>query len=1093
MNRTAGRGSRLLIGSLCASLAWSGHAAPLPLSQVPIALATPPAPNVFVTLDDSGSMAIGVPYVAGQEYPIPPGPTGNPIVAMPPAPRTYNDGYVNNPAPVNLPGAFLTQYNALPAAQRPAYLRWYAFYRDRTRAMKASVMNTFHSQKIPDGKMRLAWQGIWTSCASGFPTAGCNNAMWPLSDSEGGRTHRTNFYNWVRSVPAPGGTPLRAAYERVGQYLMTTGLNSPWAHLPGQTQLPEVSCRRSFQLMFTDGGWNGAGPNNERDNVNTALPDGTSYTPRGPYAGSWSGTLADVAFRYWATDLQTGANFGNDVVPVMRVPGNQTFAGTSVTPYWNPNNNPATWQHLTTFAIAFGEAANITNPQWGGSTTAGTQFAELVAGTRQWPSTGGQAAPADLWHAAVNSRGAMYLATDQASLDAAFTEVMGEIAAQTIASGGAASSYSVQDPAQGPGFRVVRAGFQSSPNLRGTLGGFSLNSSGVLRATPDWEANTTLASVAHGNRIVLTASGPTAGAAFRWNSLSTWQKGELNKPPSGTADTQGTARVDYLRGDSSSEATNLNPSAPFRWRQGGLLGTIANAEPKVVAVPRAGYTFSDYPAFRTANLARTSVAYVGTNDGMLHGFNTADGAPVLSYVPRGVYPFLSTYADKAHVHRMYVDGPIITADWHHANTWRTLLIGALGAGGRGFFVLDVTNPAAFTEANAGSLARFDYTAPPAGHPSIDAFIAESGSDGMMGELATDLGHIMADPARDSFLGRNLQVARMKNGKWALLLGNGVNSVNERAVLYVFYLDGSGFKKLVTSNTTGQSNGLSTPLPVDMDNDGLVDYAYAGDLLGKMWKFDLSSSDDAQWKVAQVSNVNTPLIETGRPITSAPAVASHPSGGLLVTFGTGRLMTDADRSASASEHLYGVWDKPGTFVKAELTDLVSRTLAAETATVEGGNIATRVLATSSAAVDYSAKRGWRITLGLSRERVIYNPIVQGRIAYFSTHIPSVAASACSVQDSGGSLLTFDVINGGQPTARVVDINGDGFFDAADSITGKDVMGRGVGVGRLIGLFEAPPGTGAAAACSGDLIMGASGMICARKPPGPGRRAWRDMRP
>jgi hypothetical protein len=199
MNRTAGRGSRLLIGSLCASLAWSGHAAPLPLSQVPIALATPPAPNVFVTLDDSGSMAIGVPYVAGQEYPIPPGPTGNPIVAMPPAPQTYNNGYVNNPAPVNLPGAFLTQYNALPAAQRPAYLRWYAFYRDRTRAMKASVMNTFHSQKIPDGKMRLAWQGIWTSCASGFPTAGCNNAMWPLSDSEGGRTHRTNFYNWVRS------------------------------------------------------------------------------------------------------------------------------------------------------------------------------------------------------------------------------------------------------------------------------------------------------------------------------------------------------------------------------------------------------------------------------------------------------------------------------------------------------------------------------------------------------------------------------------------------------------------------------------------------------------------------------------------------------------------------------------------------------------------------------------------------------------------------------------------------------------------------------------------------------------------------------
>jgi type IV pilus assembly protein PilY1 len=1085
------RCQRLLTGTLCAALAWPAHAAPLSFIQVPVVLATPPAPNVFVTLDDSGSMAVGVPYVAGQEYPVPPGPDGNPIRAMPAPPQTYSDGYAVSPAAVNLTGSQLTAYNALPADQKPAYLRWFAFYRDRTRAMKASVMRTFHTQKIPDGKIRLAWQGIWSSCASGFSTTGCNNAIWPLSDSEGGRTHRANFYNWVRSVPAPGGTPLRAAYERVGQYLMQTGVNSPWAHLPGTTQLPEVSCRRSYQLMFTDGGWNGAGPNDERDNLNTSLPDGTAYTPRRPYAHDWGGTLADVAFRYWATDLQTGSSFGNDVLPVMRVTGSQTFAGTSVAPYWNPNNNPATWQHLTTFAIAFGEAANITDPQWGGSTTTGTHFAEIVAGTRQWPTN----VVPDLWHAAVNSRGAMFLATDQTSLDAAFTEVLGEIAAQNVASGGAASSYSVQDPPQGPGFRVVRAGFQSSPNLRGTLTGFSLNASGVLASTPDWEANTKLASVAHGSRVVMTASSPTAGAAFRWNSLSTWQKGELNQPPTGSADSLGTSRVDYLRGATSSEASSDNPSGAFRWRQGGLLGTIANSEPKIVGAPRAGYTFGAYPAFRAANLSRTPVAYVGANDGMLHGFNTLTGAPLLSYVPRGVYPHLSSYSDKAHIHRMYVDGPLITADWLDGTTWRTLLVGALGAGGRGFFGLEVTNPTDFTEAKADTVVRFDYTAPPVGHASLDAFVTESGSSGMMGEIATDLGHIVADPARDTFLGRNLQVARMKNGKWALLLGNGVNSINERAVLYVLYLDGSGFKKLITQNTTGQSNGLSTPLPVDLDNDGLVDFAYAGDMRGRLWKFDLSSSDDANWKVAQASSVNTALIDTGRPITSAPAVAVHPKGGLLVTFGSGRSLTEGDRSSSTTEYLYGVWDKetPGVVQQATDDSLVTRTLAAETSTITGSNIAARVLSSTSTPVDYATKRGWRITLGLSRERVIYNPIVQGRIAYFSTYIPSVAASACTVQDSGGSLLTFDVIDGAQPATTVVDINGDGLFTSADRISGKDVMGRGVGVGRLLGLFAAPPGSGTAASCSGDLIMGASGMICAKKPPGPGRRAWRDMRP
>ena len=127
-------GRRLLCGLVCASLAWPGHAAPLAFSQVPIALATPPAPNVFVTLDDSGSMAAQVNFVAGQEYPVPPGPDGNPLRAMPTAPQTYADGYVASPAAVNLTGAFL---NALPEAQRPAYLRWSRCPLDRARPRPA--------------------------------------------------------------------------------------------------------------------------------------------------------------------------------------------------------------------------------------------------------------------------------------------------------------------------------------------------------------------------------------------------------------------------------------------------------------------------------------------------------------------------------------------------------------------------------------------------------------------------------------------------------------------------------------------------------------------------------------------------------------------------------------------------------------------------------------------------------------------------------------------------------------------------------------------------------------------------------------------
>lgn len=416
--------------------------------------------------------------------------------------------------------------------------------------------------------------------------------------------------------------------------------------------------------------------------------------------------------------------------------------------------------------------------------------------------------------------------------------------------------------------------------------------------------------------------------------------------------------------------------------------------------------------------------------------------------------------------------------------------GRAGRGGRGLFALDITDPSTFTEANAGAIVKFDYTAPPASQTSAE-FGTESGSSGLMAEIATDMGHIVSDPARDAFIGRNLQITRMRNGKWALVTGNGVNSVNQRAALYIIYLDGSGYKKLLVETTTGQGNGLSTPLPVDVNNDGLVDLAYAGDMRGRLWKFDLSSNDDAEWKVAEVSNVATPIIDTGRPITSALAVAEHPSGGLLVTFGTGRVLTDDDRTSTTTDSIYGIWDKPGASHVVSASDLVGRTLSETTATTTGGNVPARVLSAAPVAVDYSTKRGWKIDLGISRERIIYNPIVQGRLAYYSTYIPATA-SACAVIQNG-SLLAFDVIAGSEPAAPVLDINGDGSFNTSDRIASKKVMGRAEGVGRLIGLFDAPPTAGGTTTCAGDSIIGSAGQICARRSPGPGRRLWREMRP
>lgn len=1091
--------TRLVAACLTFTSVFPVHAAPLAFKQLPPEAVAPPPPNILVTLDDSGSMISTVPFVRSQEYPIPPGPDGLPIQVETSPPMAYGDGY-SSASKVSVSGKA-----GYPAASDPEgrqrFVRWWGFYRTRNMAMKASVMSAFSPTVVPDDQFRLAWQGLTATCSNGFPASDAcprPNTMWTLSDSVGGRTHRTNFFNWVRSVPPDGSTPLRDAAQRAGQYFLRTGVNSPWAFKPGVEALPSRSCRRSYHLLFTDGQYNTDSGYGDNDNNTVTLPDGVVYNPRNPYRGPSSGgsnTLADIAFRYWATDLQTGAGFDNNLLEVSKKEGPEDYGSASVPEYWNPKNNPATWQHLTTYTIGFGEAAAITDPAWAGGTTEGPGFAKVVDGSAVWPSVGTSAGKrSNLWHAAVNSRGQFFPATDQAALTSAFKSILGDIVDDGAISGGALSSLSAVAASD---FTIVEAGFTPSPTWRADIKGYGITAGGKTIGTAKWDAQEVVAAQPESSRVVLTSSGPLNGVPFRWGSLSGYQQTALNLAYTGFVDSLGSKRVPYLRGSKADEV------ALFRERDGWVIGTVANSEPRIVQSPRAGHITSSYRSFRDANISRSPIVYVGANDGMLHGIKTETGEAVLSYVPRGVYPKLPFYTDAAYTHTMYVDGPLISSDFQDeadSNNWKTILVGGLGAGGKGLFALDVTKPSNFSEANALSLVKFDYTAPTG--PLSAAFTSEFGTSPMLAELQTDMGHIFGDPSRDSFIGRNLQITRMQNGKWAVISGNGYNSVNERAVLYVIYLDGTGFVKIPAnpSEGVGTGNGLSIPFPADINGDGLTDTVYAGDLKGNMWKFDLKSSTPSDWALPASTKR---MINTGRPITTAPTLLVHPQGGVLVSFGTGQLLTDADDSSTALESIYGIWDKPSGSFPVTDADLAIRKLQAtdEDTNSEGGVTAkARVLVGGKAtAVDYGAKRGWKVELLKSGERVIFNPIGDGTRVFFSTSTAS--ADACVASD-GGSFLAFDGIAGTEPASPILDINGNGTFGTGDQVDGRSTMGRSKGVGRLIGIASpppppatCPPGASCAPPCidPANLAYGAQGQICVSEDGGTGRRMWRDLRP
>ena len=243
--------------------------------------------------------------------------------------------------------------------------------------------------------------------------------------------------------------------------------------------------------------------------------------------------------------------------------------------------------------------------------------------------------------------------------------------------------------------------------------------------------------------------------------------------------------------------------------------------------PASGYFTDDYDKFRAKNASRASMLFVGANDGMLHGFDATTGVERIAYVPQGVHADLGQLSNPNYVHRYFVDGSPFTGDLLDAKEWRTWLVGTLGAGAKGYFAIDVTDPASFTEANALRLVKLDTTA---------------GND-------ADIGHIFSEPAREEGHPQlTQQITRMNNGRWALVMGNGYNSTNRRAVLLVQYLDGAKEVLKIPAGTLGD-NGLSAPRLVDLDGDRVPDVAYAGDLRGQLWKFDLGSTKASEWSAA----------------------------------------------------------------------------------------------------------------------------------------------------------------------------------------------------------------------------------------------------
>ena len=898
---------------------------------------------------------------------------------------------------------------------------------------------------------------------------------------------KADLLNTIYGTFSSGGTPLRQALRGAGRHFACKSgdiYGSSSNSSPGDAACPVLAapngnCQQNFTLLISDGAWNGSSPSiGNSDNNNNTDFDG------GVYAGGASDTLADVAMKYYEEDIHPGLQ--DEVQTSAR-----DIAGAAEDAF-RDNSNVLMHQHMKTFTVGFGVNGLVEEEDVPTNYTT----------TFNWGNpTNSESKIDDMRHAALNGRG-QYLS---AANPLEFSEALEKAFAEFQQGSGAASAVSFNSQEILQDTLVFRSFYNTKTNT-GDLIAQRISPDGVVTEEPVWEAATQLDAIASSDRVILTYNGQD-GIPFRPAALNTAQRAAFSVAPGGDPiDTVISQRVSYLRGDNANE----RPVGNFRERPGiaGRLGDIVHSAPTFIGPPsrlrRGSAPFPEgaglYSQFRFDNKDRESVIYVAANDGMLHGFHAETGDEVVGYLPNNL--ITGTYSNRVtnlldyqYTHKYFVDStPAINdvyldVDGDGDKEWRTILVSGQGGGGKAYFALDITDPTAFGDLTSDQVVLWEFTDEDDTYPTDglgNPLLTDADGDGDVDDQRQDR-LSPSQPVKD--LGYTLSVPTIVMSNmldddfeniWVAVAGNGYNSTAGIAKLLVMFLEGGldgtwchpdvnhnvipngsypatcqdgdpqDFVKLDTGfgALTGVPNGLGEPRLIDADGNGTADYAYAGDLQGNFFRFDMTDADFNNWSVTKIFKAQYrpgTADEKNQPITTQPLAVVHPTEdeGFIIIFGTGAYLRNGDSTDGETQSIYGIWDRLGArlVLKSELQ-------AQSYTNVDDALGKLRTLSDND--VDYTvagAQKGWYNDLDspaagalpgspaeLPGERAVRNIQLRGGIAFVNSIFPREAGSCVGL--AGGAVLSFCPATGGSIcfNRTVFDLNDDGTFDGSDDIGG-----------------------------------------------------------
>ena len=783
------------------------------------------------------------------------------------------------------------------------FLNYYTWYRTRGLAMKGSIGTVIHGA---DDNLRIGFAG----------SNGSNNDV-PL-DSVTASGQRSDLLDGLYSLSFQGNSNFFSSYAKAGEYLGCQGQNLFYgsSSSPGDARCPALAppqgtCQQNYILLITDGAMEGYNSNlgnqspGDADADNNTDFDGEIFAGVKP-AELGDTTLADIAMKYYEEDLFASVDMVDDVVPLQRdldLAASGTFS------------SGVMHQHVKTFAVAFGVDSGLVDPptsystgsyDWGSTASTDQELADFLI--------------KDFHHAAINGRGAYLDAQNPAALTAALETAFNEFSAGLGA--GSAVSFNSQEISNGV---VLFRSFYNLLENTGDVIASTLNADLTVGAqlwSTAAQLDVQLDSGGAGRQILTFDPVNNRGQAFQLGSLTTAQKQSLGWTDA-SSDAEVTLKINYLRGSSGNEA----PEGDYRARPSvnGRLGDIINSSPVFVGPPeqlfRGGSAYpsgsNSYSAFQNAQASRADRLYVSANDGMLHSIDPQTGDETFAFVPNGALvnadnTNIAELLSPAYSHQYILDAtPVVDdlfmfAKGDTTKSWVTVLLGAYGAGGKGLFALDISDPD-ITEANVNEQILWEFTNDDDTYPldELGSPLLSSGAqrvDGS-GNPVKDLGLTIDEPilALSNVVTSNVD----ENLEWIALLSNGTNSASGIAKLFALFVDrgadgtwchpesiydssingSSGlrgtcdagqydFIKIDTgegafvNNGSVYPNGLGSPRAIDADQDGTADYVYAGDMQGNLFRFDLCRADLASYEdyddgsAVRPSNMGSTLEYTG---------------------------------------------------------------------------------------------------------------------------------------------------------------------------------------------------------------------------------------